>query len=122
MRILSFIFVLCLLALTSHGQEQKEKKLKPKRTDNFVRMKGIRFGVDATRPFQDLWVKGNRYGYEFSADMELWPNLFPVIESGYDIMKNYRSNPNGVKLCVFKTHLHYEKSIKIQKAPHRSRK
>lgn len=87
MRILSFIFVLCLLALTSHGQEQKEKKLKPKRTDNFVRMKGIRFGVDATRPFQDLWVKGNRYGYEFSADMELWPNLFPVIESGYDIMK-----------------------------------
>lgn len=87
MKILFFILVLCLPALTSYGQSQSEKKLKPKRTDNFIRMKGIRFGTDLTRPFQDLWTKGNRYGSEFSADIELWPNLFPTFESGYELMK-----------------------------------
>jgi len=87
MRILSFTFIICLLALISQGQEKEAKKIKPKRTDNFVRMRGVRVGMDVTRPFQDLWTKGNRYGSEFSVDMELWPNLFPVFESGYDIMK-----------------------------------
>jgi hypothetical protein len=87
MRILSFTFVLCLLAAISFGQKEPEKKIKPKRTDNYIRMSGLRFGTDLTRPFQDLWTKGNRYGYEFSADMELWPNLFPTFETGYDVMK-----------------------------------
>jgi hypothetical protein len=87
MRILRFTFVLCLLAAISYGQKEPQKKIKPKRTDNYIRMKGIRFGADITRPFQDLWTKGNRYGTEFSADMELWPNLFPVFESGFDVMK-----------------------------------
>lgn len=50
-------------------------------------MKGIRVGADISRPFQDLWIKGNRYGSEFSADMELWPNLFPTFETGLDFMK-----------------------------------
>ena len=96
MRILSFTFVLCLLAAISFGQSNQEKKLKPKRTDNFIRLKGIRLGMDITRPFQDLWTKGNRYGSEFSADMELWPNWFPVFESGYDIMKIKTSYINYV--------------------------
>ena len=87
MKILSFTFVLCLLAAISYGQAETKKKYKPKRTDNYIRMKGIRLGADITRPFQDLWTKGNRYGSEFSADMELWPNLFPTFESGIDIMK-----------------------------------
>lgn len=87
MKILSFTFVLCLLATISVGSPQPEKKVKPKRADNYIRMKGIRLGSDITRPFQDLWTKGNRYGYEFSADMELWPNIFPVFETGFDIMK-----------------------------------
>ena len=87
MKILSFTFVLCLLVATSFGQKEPEKKIKPKRTDNYIRMRGLRFGTDLTRPFQDLWIKGNRYGYEFSADMELWPNLFPTFETGYDVMK-----------------------------------
>ena len=87
MRILKLTFFLCLLAAISFGQPQKEKKIKPKRTDNYIRMKGLRFGMDITRPFQDYWTKGNRYGTEFSADMELWPNLFPVFETGYDVMK-----------------------------------
>jgi hypothetical protein len=87
MRILYYTFVLCLLAVISYGQAEKEKKVAPKRADNFIRMRGVRVGMDLTRPFQYLWVKGSRYGYEFSADMELWPNLFPVFESGYEIMK-----------------------------------
>ena len=87
MRILSFTFVLCLLAAISFGQTNQVKKIKPKRTDNFIRLKGVRLGMDITRPFQNLWTKGNRYGSEFSADMELWPNWFPVFESGYDVMK-----------------------------------
>lgn len=87
MRILNFTFVLCLLAAISYGQAEQQKKLTPKRTDNYIRMKGIRLGMDLTRPFQDLWTKGNRYGTEFSADIELWPNLFPVFESGVDVMK-----------------------------------
>lgn len=87
MKILRFTFVLCLLAAISYGQKEQQKKIKPKRTDNYIRMKGIRLGADITRPFQDLWTKGNRYGTEFSADMELWPNLFPVFESGFDVMK-----------------------------------
>ena len=87
MRILKFTFVLCLLTAISYGQADQKKKYKPSRTDNYIRMKGIRLGADITRPFQDLWTKGNRYGSEFSADMELWPNLFPVFESGIDIMK-----------------------------------
>ena len=87
MRILSYTFVLCLLATISFGQAEPQKKYKPKRTDNYIRMKGIRVGSDISRPFQDFWTKGNRYGSEFSFDMELWPNLFPVFESGFDVMK-----------------------------------
>jgi len=87
MRILRYTFVLCLLAAISYGQAEPEKKLKPKRTDNFIRMKGIRVGVDVTRPFQDVWTKGNRYGSEFTFDMEIRPNLFPTFESGYELMK-----------------------------------
>ncbi len=106
MRILSFTFVLCLLWAISFGQAKPEKKLKPKRTDNYIRMRGIRAGMDITRPFQDLWTKGNRYGSEFSFDMELWPNLFPVFESGYEIMKiktnyvDYRSSGSYSRIGI----------------------
>jgi hypothetical protein len=87
MKILSFTFILCLIAAISWGQPQQKKKVKPKRTDNYIHMKGLRFGMDITRPFQDLWTKGNRYGTEFSADMELFPNWFPVFETGYEALK-----------------------------------
>ena len=87
MRILNYTFILCLLATISYGQAEPERKVKPKRTDNYIRMRGIRVGMDATRPFQDLWTKGNRYGSEFSFDMELRPNWFPVFESGYEVIK-----------------------------------
>jgi hypothetical protein len=106
MKILKFTFVLCLLAVISYGQKEPHKKIKPKRTDNYIRMKGIRIGADLTRPFQDLWTKGNRYGTEFSADMELWPNLFPVFESGLDFMKlntdyvNYKSSGSYSRIGI----------------------
>lgn len=87
MKILSFTFIICLLAAISFGQPETKKKYKPKRVDQYIHMKGLRFGIDVTRPFQDLWTKGNRYGNEFSADMEILPNLFPVFETGYDVMK-----------------------------------
>jgi hypothetical protein len=50
-------------------------------------MRGVRVGLDLTRPFQNYWTKGNRYGSEFTVDLELWPNWFPVFESGYEFMK-----------------------------------
>lgn len=86
MKILSFIFSLCLLSAISYGQPEQEpvRKAKPKKPDPYIHMKGIRLGMDVTRPFQDLWTKGNRYGTEFSADMEIWPSLFPVFETGYE--------------------------------------
>lgn len=81
------IFTLCLCILTAISFGQQEKKFKPTRKDKYIHMGGIRFGMDVSRPFQDLWTKGNRYGTEFSADMEIWPNLFPVFETGYDVLK-----------------------------------
>ena len=87
MKILSFTFILLLLAANSFSAPQQKKKFKPTRTDQYIRMKGIRFGTDVTRPFQDLWTKGNRYGTEFSADMEIWPNLYPVFETGFETLK-----------------------------------
>lgn len=100
MKILSFTFSLCLVAAISFGQPEPEKKLKPKGPKPFIHMKGIRFGMDVTRPFLDLWTKGNRYGTEFSADMEIAPNIFPVFETGFDALKiktpyvDYSSNGN----------------------------
>lgn len=104
MKILSFTFILCLLSAISVGQEEPKKKVKPKRVDHYIHMKGLRFGMDVTRPFQDLWTKGNRYGTEFSADMEIWPNLFPVFETGYEALKmktnyvDYSSNGSYSRL------------------------
>ena len=86
MKIFVYTSILFLLTLNSFGQE-KEKKRMPKRTDNFVRMEGIRVGLDLTRAYQDLWTKGNRYGTELSADMEMLPNLFTVVETGWEKFK-----------------------------------
>lgn len=83
MKILSFTFFLCLLATISLGQERDLKK-KPERTDKFIRMDGLRVGLDLSRSLQHLWNKGNRYGTELSFDMELTPNLYPVIETGWE--------------------------------------
>lgn len=100
MKILSFTFILFLSAVISYGQAERKPKYKPKRTDNYIHMRGIRVGFDMTRPFQSLWTKGNRYGTELSIDMELWPNLYPVFETGFDALKiktnyvDYKSNGN----------------------------
>lgn len=59
----------------------------PKRTDNFIHMPGLRLGWDISRPFQGLWTKGDRYGTEFSADLELKPNLYTAVEAGWEKFK-----------------------------------
>jgi hypothetical protein len=88
MKILSFTFILSLLTIIAFGQQPaQKKKVKPKLEDNYIHMKGLRFGADITRPFQYLWTKGDRYGTEFSVDMELLPNLFPTFETGIEAMK-----------------------------------
>ena len=113
MKILPFILMICLTILTnsSFGQmgmggmprptgqsSQGEQKKKPKRTDNFYRLDGIRIGTDISRPFQSYWTKGDRTGFEFSGEFELKPNIFPVIEAGWENFKinqdyvNYKSN------------------------------
>lgn len=106
MRILSFTFVLCLIAAISFGQTEQKRKVRPKRTDNYIRMRGLRVGMDLTRPFQNYWTKGDRYGSEFTVDMELWPNLFPTFESGYEVMKintnyiNYAGKGNYSRIGI----------------------
>lgn len=86
MKIFSFTLILCLLTVISFGQQQNIEK-KPKRTDNFIRMDGLRVGLDLSRSFQHLWNKGNRYGTELSFDIELVPNLYPVIETGWEKLR-----------------------------------
>ncbi len=78
--------VLIILALTSSAQD-REKKVMPEREDKYMHMPGIRFGMDISRPFQGLWTKGDRYGTEFSADMEVIPNLYAVTELGWEQFK-----------------------------------
>ena len=96
---------LLLLALTSSAQEQEKKKM-PKRTDNFIHMPGLRLGIDFTRPFQNLWTKGDRYGTEFSADLEMKPNLYGVVEAGWEKFKlahdyvDYQSSGSYIRMGV----------------------
>ena len=87
MKILSYIFLLLLLSTTSFAQQERELKKRPKRADNYVRMHGIRVGLDLTRPAQHLWHTGDRYGTELSFDIELIPNFFPVLETGWEKLK-----------------------------------
>ncbi|WP_372776589.1 DUF6048 family protein [Mangrovibacterium sp.] len=97
--------VLLILALTSSAQEKEQKKL-PKRTDNYIHMPGLRLGIDISRPLQDLWTKGNRYGTEFSGDIEIRPNLYTVTEVGWEQLKmqhdfvDYRGSGSYIRLGV----------------------
>ena len=86
MRIFSFILILCLLAIISRGQERDIEK-RPKRADNYIHMDGLRVGMDISRSFQQLWNKGNRYGTELSFDMELFPNFYPIVETGWEKLR-----------------------------------
>lgn len=85
MRILFSILILLILPIISFSQEdEKGLKKRPPRTDNFIRLDGIRVEYDLSRPFQYLWNKGNRYGSQISVDMEIAPNVFPVFETGWE--------------------------------------
>jgi len=82
--IISILF-LCSTEYATAEQPQKEKK--PKRSDNFIRMEGIRIGTDISMPFQSFWTKGDRYGIGANVDFEIKPNLFPVAEIGWEKKK-----------------------------------
>ncbi|WP_159521083.1 DUF6048 family protein [Sunxiuqinia indica] len=86
MKILSYTLILSLITLISFGQERDLNK-KPKRKDNFIHMDGVRVGMDLSRSLQHFWNKGNRYGTEFSVDMELVPNLYPTLETGWEKLR-----------------------------------
>ncbi len=87
MRILLSILILISLPIISFSQEEREMKKRPPRTDKFIRMKGLRIGYDLTRPLQYIWNAGDRYGAEFSFDMEIAPNIFPIFETGWETQK-----------------------------------
>ncbi len=105
MKIFNYILTISLILLTttSFGQKEEKKKM-PKRTDNYIHMPGLRLGVDITRPIQNLWTKGNRYGTEVSADFELKPNLYIAAELGWEKMKmihdyiDYESSGSYIRL------------------------
>jgi len=92
MRIFLYILILCLLPSINFAQQEKQKR--PSRTDNFIRMNGVRVGYDLTRPVQQLWSPGNRYGSQLSFDGELTPNFFPTFETGWEIQKINTANVN----------------------------
>lgn len=102
MRIFKFILILCLFPLISFGQAEIQKT--PRRTDNFIRLKGLRVGLDITRPAQSFWTKGDRYGTELTFDAEIRPNLFSVLETGWEKMKikhdyvNYQSSGTYLRI------------------------
>ncbi|MFV0554093.1 MAG: DUF6048 family protein [Mangrovibacterium sp.] len=73
---------LAILLLTPSSALAEEKKA-PK-AEKYWHETGLRLGFDISRPFQSLWVKGDRWGVEFSADMELKPDLFVVAEGGWE--------------------------------------
>ena len=83
MRIFCLTLLLCLLTVISSGQERNLKK-KPKRADNYIHMDGLRVGMDVSRSLQHLWNAGNRYGTELSFDIELVPNFYPIVETGWE--------------------------------------
>lgn len=102
---LTIILILATISAGAQKQEQ-EKKTMPKRTDNYLHMPGLRFGMDITRPFQGTWTKGDRYGTEFSADLEVKPNLYAVAETGWEKFKmqhdwvDYQSSGSYLRLGI----------------------
>lgn len=107
MRIFSYILMIALVipALTSTAQKPTKKKM-PTRTDKYIHMPGLRLGMDITRPFQGYWTKGDRYGMEFSADLEMKPNLYGVAETGWEQYKlnqdyvNYQASGNYMRIGI----------------------
>ena len=103
MKIFSFTLILCLLTVISRGQE-RDLKIKPARTDKYIHMDGLRIGMDVSRSLQHLWNKGDRYGTELSADIELFPNFYPIVETGWEKLKiqqdyiNYSSSGSYTRI------------------------
>ncbi len=87
----------------SLNSSAEEKKTTPKAERNFHDT-GLRIGFDITRPIQGLWNKGDRFGAEFSADMEAIPDLFITAEAGWEkfnmLQKHVDYTSNGTYLRI----------------------
>ena len=75
-----------LLAPGLSAQEASGKQGYPKDT---LRTYGPRFGVDLARIYY-LFDRPQQIGAEFSADFELYRNIYPVFELGYNNMTHER--------------------------------
>lgn len=69
------ISYLLLLSLCCHAQDTIRYPINA--------MKGIRIGIDLSKPLLPLMYKGERMGFEATADMHLKGNLFATAETGW---------------------------------------
>lgn len=92
-----FKVILLLLALALTGtlfaQEPSQKELSEKELSgkDTLRTYGPRFGIDLSR-FLYLFLEPNQTGAEISADFELYRNIYPVFELGYNNMSDMQEH------------------------------
>ncbi|MFV0365094.1 MAG: DUF6048 family protein [Mangrovibacterium sp.] len=109
MKIFRYFLTIVLAALLTNAQAEEKK---PPKAEKYWHETGLRLGADITRPFQSLWTKGNRWGGEVSADLEVSPDVFVVAEGGWETfdMKqphvDYSSNGAYLRLGVDYNLLH----------------
>ena len=92
-RISGFIIsVLLLLPVWSSAQDTVRYPINE--------MKGIRIGIDISKPLLPLIFKGERIGFEATADMHVKGNFFAVAEAGWLNVNldrdNYHYKENGL--------------------------
>jgi hypothetical protein len=70
-------------------------------------MKGVRVGVDVSKPLLPLMSNNRQFGIEAAVDKHIWENMFGVIEAGWlrvnlenDTAYHYRSNGVYGKLGI----------------------
>ena len=70
-----FISVLLLLSAWCKAQDTTRYPINE--------MKGIRIGIDLSKPLLPLMFNGERIGFEGTADMHIKGNIFAVAEAGW---------------------------------------
>ncbi len=96
----SLTIALVILALSSTASDKPTEEQSNKQ----FKETGLRIGFNLSRPFQSLWTKGDRWGAEFSADVEFKPDLFVTAEAGWEKLKieqervNYNANGSYLRI------------------------
>ncbi|MFV0521992.1 MAG: DUF6048 family protein [Mangrovibacterium sp.] len=83
MKIFKYFLTIALVTLVI-SLHAEEKKTKPPKAEKYWHETGLRLGFDVTRPLQGLWTKGDRWGLEFTSDLEISPDVFVVAEGGWE--------------------------------------